>query len=159
MINREVASPPSLFGCFRQVHPGDNDIHRAARENNIELLWRTLWDNEGTVYPVDILNADGNTALQIACVQGNLEIVQLLYGADADLDYSPGNISPLQYAQRQGHNNIVRIPLSPSWLRSDRQSTNTSCGRNYFYRHYYSYPEKNMELIWRQANTYSCKVC
>ncbi len=65
--------------------PGSNALHKAALAGSIRTMERLL--NEGS-FPVDAWNADGCTALMLACEQWDENSVEFLLNAGADANHA-----------------------------------------------------------------------
>lgn len=63
---------------------------------------------------VDAQDGMGRSALHVACIKGNADIVSLLLGAGASVDLvDNGLLSPLFYAAEKGQLAVARVLISP----------------------------------------------
>jgi len=63
----------------------------------------------GVVINVDEQDEDGWTPLHIACMRGNLKIVELLTNANVEVQDNKFGFTPLHDACANGHNDIIRF--------------------------------------------------
>lgn len=74
---------------------------------------------------VDLTNTDGKSALHIAALKGNEELVRMLcdWGADVDLPDGEGN-TPLHYASAWGHIPVVQLLIERGCQYTARNNEN-----------------------------------
>ena len=97
-------------GIFNTISRGQNPLLEAVSKNNIDDV-KSLLDN-GAYELINNRNIDGNTALIIASIKGNKNIVILLLdnGAEIDIKNNNGNTA-LMLASNYGHKDIVELLL------------------------------------------------
>lgn len=80
---------------YSRNHNGSNVLHIAIKKNNKKVIMELL----KIKYPLNIIKNNGVTAAGIAAFKGNLELLQLLTEAGADLHLTSKNgIGPLYLA-------------------------------------------------------------
>ena len=87
-------------------------LHIAAKSNDVNQI-TSLLDNNLVQEHINDKTDHGFTAIYISAQHNNLEILQLLHQAGADINISDkGGLTPLHIASRNGHLNIVQALLS-----------------------------------------------
>ncbi|MFD0225899.1 ankyrin repeat domain-containing protein [Streptomyces hirsutus] len=94
----------------RPPAPRSNELPRAAKDGDVEWVTRLL--DAGV--PVNALDDDARTALDLAIEAGHVGMVRLLLAAGADTAGHAGyyhDLTPLTHAARLGHTAIVEVLL------------------------------------------------
>ena len=84
-------------------------LFEAARNGDVEVLKTILKSNPEII---DVKNAEGYSALTLACYRGNEKVVQFLVKNKADVNASSTMGSPLMAAVVKGHVEIVKLLLT-----------------------------------------------
>ncbi len=94
------------FNVNNENNAGENPLMMAAFMGNAKLVKFLLDNRKATV------NKDGWSPIHYAVIRGDLEIVNSLINAGAEVDaLSPNESTPLMYASRYGHIRVVKLLL------------------------------------------------
>ncbi len=103
----QVTINPNLLGGGPK-----REIHTAAIRQDVALMKSVLTKKVPSRYPIDIVDDEGTTALHYCCLNGNVEMVNMLLAKGADiekpLEASTGN-QPIHMACFNGHLEVVKI--------------------------------------------------
>ncbi|CAB3258050.1 unnamed protein product [Arctia plantaginis] len=95
---------------FMKANDGDSPIHSAAAVGDIHILQHIL---SVAKYAIDYRNQKGQTALFVAIMQNNLEIVKILIDNGASLSIVlPDHQTVLHIAARYGYTDILEYLLN-----------------------------------------------
>jgi hypothetical protein len=94
------------FNVNNENNFGENPLMMAAFMGNAKLVKFLLENRKATV------NKDGWSPIHYAAIRGDLEIMNSLINAGANIDaLSPNESTPLMYAARYGHIRVVKLLL------------------------------------------------
>ena len=133
-----MPKPSGKFGTVygnnrntRQIYK--TELFDAVESDNINNVKKIL--EAITVLKLDLIDAEdtirNNVALDIACANGNLDIVKALVEAGANVNATDiDNISPLGYAATNGHSDVVIYlcslsELNPNIIRTGQYADET----------------------------------